>query len=243
MPNIQKLFTDISPTYDKANHWMSLGLDVRWRKRAIDDLSLGETAQNETAQNETPLVALDLCAGTLDLSLALLNRYPNAHIEALDFSLGMLKVGEQKLSQDQQAAIKLTCADALAMPFKDNQFDLVICAYGIRNIPNQTQALTEIHRVLKPGGTYGILEFFKPTRLFSKIFYHTMGRYGIPLIGGWISKNRDAYLYLNQSIHDYQSRASYEDMMRKNKITPYFHRDFMGGISSLILGRKEVPAP
>ena len=112
---------------------MSLGLDLRWRKRAIDDLIL-----KTGAQTDTPIVALDLCAGTLDLSIALLNRYPNAHIEALDFSLGMLKVGEQKLSQDQQAAIKLTCADALAMPFSDNHFDVVLCAYGIRNIPTTT---------------------------------------------------------------------------------------------------------
>lgn len=230
MPNIEQLFTEISPTYDKVNHWMSLGMDLRWRKKSIAMLPWPATAE---------IRVLDLCAGTLDFSLKLSERYPRAKIDAVDFSTEMLRRGEAKIPPVHASNFTLHCADALALPFSDQQFDLVLCAYGMRNIPDQAKALTEIKRVLKVGGYVGILEFFKPTNWFSKFFYTTYGNVILPKGGGWISKREAAYRYLMSSIAQYTTLADFTTFLKNYRFKITKSQDFMRGISSFILGIKQ----
>lgn len=228
--SIQSLFTEISPRYDKANRWLSMGQDLLWRKRAVARLPW---------DTKTPLQVLDLCAGTLDFGRLLKRRYPQATVHSLDFSLGMLRHGQGKIPVEDKAAFPLYCADAQTLPFTNACFDLVLCAYGMRNIPQQALALREVRRVLSPDGFLGILEFFNPSNLFSKIFYRTYSAYILPTVGGLIARHKTAYRYLHRSIGDYTNLKDYLSFLKTKNFKIIIYQNFIGGISSFILAKKQ----
>ena len=181
---------------------------------------------------------LDLCAGTLDYGLQLSAYYPHAEVHALDFSHAMLTHGLPKIPPRARDRHPLYCADACALPFRDGSFDLVICAYGMRNIPQPLHALAETRRVLKPGGYVSILEFFKPISFISKLFYQTYGRTLMPLVGGAISRNPAAYRYLMRSIATYFTVPEFKLLLETNGLKFIKNKEFIHGISTLIIGRK-----
>ena len=226
---IKKLFNDISPTYDKLNHLLSFNVDKRWRKKTVKTIK---------ASPDTPLVALDLCAGTLDLTLTFLESFPKAQICALDFSQNMLEVGKKKIPPQFQNQVSLHCADALKMPFPDDFFDLVFCGYGFRNLDDKQKGLFEINRVLKKGGEVLILDFFKPANIFSKLFHTTYGQFLLPLVGGVISGNRQAYQYLNDSVKGFLTTNELKELFKKQNIRSEDSIHYFMGISSLVVGVK-----
>ena len=190
--NVQQMFDTIAPTYDRANHLLSVGIDHSWWTR--------------TARLFRPIlqhpetVALDLCCGTGDMTMALLKHRPTTPettpILAVDFSHRMLSLGKKKFASHKILSIE---ADALHLPIADASVDLVTSAFGFRNLANYEDGLAEIHRVLRPGGHLGILECNQPEG-FTGAIYNIYFKTILPKLGGLISGDPDAYSYLNSSV-------------------------------------------
>lgn len=223
--NVKNLFTSISPTYDRLNHLLSFHIDKKWRKNTIQSI------QFPTSQS---IKALDLCAGTLDLSVQFLHDYPHSHVTSLDFSQNMLDYGSHKISAEDQSRIQLVCGDALKLPFEDQSFDVIFCGYGFRNLDDKWAGIQEMKRVLKPQGQILILDFFKPRRFITKCFHHTYGRFILPLVGAIIAKNKDAYTYLYESINQFYSLDQCKDSFKQAGYNHVTSTDFLLGISSLV---------
>jgi demethylmenaquinone methyltransferase/2-methoxy-6-polyprenyl-1,4-benzoquinol methylase len=195
---VREMFTQIAPSYDVLNHLLSLQLDRLWRARVARRLSA-------ILANPDALV-LDLCCGTGDLAFSLVKSGP-AHIVGADFAHTMLVRARAK-SQRVPSHSGLTApptmplfeADALRLPFADSSFDLVTTAFGFRNLANYEAGLREIQRVLKPGGTIAILEFTEPPDDFVGKVFRWYYRNVLPRIGGLISGDSSAYIYLPKSV-------------------------------------------
>jgi demethylmenaquinone methyltransferase/2-methoxy-6-polyprenyl-1,4-benzoquinol methylase len=190
--NVQQMFDTIAPTYDRANHVLSVGLD-RWM--------WNRAARTFRATLQRPhTVALDLCCGTGDLTLALLKHRTKGSeadpILAADFSHQMLSRGAEKFAPHNIIPIE---ADALHLPLAANSIDLITTGFGFRNLANYEEGLAEFHRVLRPGGQFGILECNQPEGLFGAI-YDLYFKKILPKVGGLISGNVRAYTYLPASV-------------------------------------------
>ena len=223
---VKNLFTDISPTYDRLNHFLSLNIDRWWRRNAIAAIKNGA--------NEN-FLALDLCAGTHDFGIECLKQFPQAQITALDFSPGMLASGTEKLKKlGLENKIKPVCGDALHMPFADKSFDVVFCGYGVRNFDNATQGLKEISRVLKADGQVIILEFFKPASFAAKLFHKTYANFIIPTVGRLISGHPEAYAYLRDSITGFVSVKEFSTILEKCGYQNISRHDFFMNVSTVV---------
>ncbi|MDP2599722.1 MAG: ubiquinone/menaquinone biosynthesis methyltransferase [Deltaproteobacteria bacterium] len=225
--SVKQLFSNISGTYDLLNRVLSFGTDQRWRKKGVSLLPHGKNIR-----------VLDLASGTLDLALQYAKR-GEGEIYCVDFALAMLLTGQRKTPPTLDSRIHLVCGDGLWLPFPDGYFDAAMCAWGMRNIPNTPAALKEVARVLKPGGSFLILEFFKPKRIVSKIFAKTYGRHVMPAIGRWISRDKGAYDYLHRSIQKFFTRTEYEKLLQAHGFEIITSRDLTGGVNSLILANTD----
>jgi demethylmenaquinone methyltransferase/2-methoxy-6-polyprenyl-1,4-benzoquinol methylase len=215
---VQQLFSSIAPKYDFLNHFMSLSIDRRWREKTLASLK-GRDWDS----------ILDLCSGTLDLTERLSQIFPSSHVVAVDFSLAMLEHGRHKLKGADLC--HCVCADGHTLPFPEDSFDAVVCAFGIRNLERRSQALGEIRRVLRKNGRLVVLEFFRPEKVFSKLFYQTYGKFVIPQIGGVISKNRQAYEYLQRSIGEFFSVEEYVEFLNQHGFKKITTTPLSGGIA------------
>jgi len=193
--NIQQMFSTIAPTYDRANHILSAGLDRTWWNRAARALRL------ILARPEA--LVLDLCCGTGDMTLALDHHRPTNTgptsvnpILALDFSHAMLALAGKKFANKNIVRIE---ADALHLPLPDCSVDLVTSAFGFRNLTSYSAGLAELHRVLRPGGEIAILECNQPSGLVGLLYSFYFHRI-LPIAGGLISGKRRAYAYLPDSV-------------------------------------------
>ena len=186
------MFDTIAPTYDRANHLLSFGIDQYWWRRAA--WSVRHVLRRPEA------VALDLCCGTGDMTLAL-NRYRphtpgTAPILAADFSHQMLCLGARKFTGHKIVAVE---ADALALPLAGNSVDLVTAAFGFRNLTDYAAGLREIFRVLRPGGEIAILECNQPEGMVGAVYSLYFQRV-LPVMGGLLSRAPRAYAYLPDSV-------------------------------------------
>ncbi len=184
---VREMFTQIAPRYDLLNHVLSLQLDRLWRARVARILS--------PILQRADAVVLDLCCGTGDLALALA-RAGSARVIGADFAHPMLVQANSKSG----GRIKFLEADALRLPFAEQSFDVVTAAFGFRNLANYEEGLREMRRVLKPGGTLGILEFTEPPAGVIGDLYRWYFRNVLPWIGGMLSGDRSAYTYLPKSV-------------------------------------------
>lgn len=203
---VQAMFDRIAGGYDRANRLMSLWTDVGWRRRAVAGLLPHDAAG-------APRV-LDLCAGTLDSSLEIHRQYPQADIVAGDFAVRMLEQGARKLRGAAAERIETRPMDAHRLPLPDADIDAIFCAFGIRNLSDLHQATLEQARVLRPGGRLVVLEFFRPTTMFTRTFHAVMGRSVLPIVGGLATGNLAAYTYLPRSISTFDTVARYGDRLR-----------------------------
>jgi demethylmenaquinone methyltransferase / 2-methoxy-6-polyprenyl-1,4-benzoquinol methylase len=190
--NVQQMFDSIAPRYDLLNHLLSAGLDRWWWGRAARTF--------RSILNRPDAVAMDLCCGTGDMTLALMHHRPKgvgeAPILALDFSHQMLTRGAEKFAGRNIIPIE---ADALHLPLASGSLDLITSAFGFRNLANYSEGLTELHRVLRPGGQIGILDCNQPEGLTGAL-YNLYFRKVLPRIGGIISGDSSAYRYLPASV-------------------------------------------
>ncbi len=205
--NVQQMFDTIAPTYDRANHLLSVGIDHSWWTRTA------HVFRPILQHPET--VALDLCCGTGDMTMALLKHRPNgpgtAPILAIDFSHQMLSLGQKKFAGQNIFPIE---ADALHLPLADASVDLVTSAFGFRNLANYEEGLAEILRVLGPGGQLGILECNQPEGLTGAI-YNVYFKSILPKLGGLITGNQCAYSYLNSSVYRFPRPPRMIELLRK----------------------------
>jgi demethylmenaquinone methyltransferase/2-methoxy-6-polyprenyl-1,4-benzoquinol methylase len=203
---IAGMFDDIAGRYDFLNHFLSAGIDTRWRKRAIR--SLGLTGSE---------CVLDLCSGTADLAIGAVRATPSAgRVVGVDFSSEMLRFGQLKLRAAHLAdRITLVRGDAMRIPLADGAVDAVTIGFGIRNVERLDVASAELYRVLKPGGRLAILEFAMPEVPVFRELYWWYATQVLPRIGRALSRNDFAYSYLPASIRTFATPAQLVKILRQ----------------------------
>ncbi|MDP6932045.1 MAG: bifunctional demethylmenaquinone methyltransferase/2-methoxy-6-polyprenyl-1,4-benzoquinol methylase UbiE [Myxococcota bacterium] len=200
-----RIFDRIAPTYDRVNRVLSVGRDVSWRKFVVRCLP-----------DREQLRVLDLATGTADLALTLAGDARVAHVRGMDLSEGMLAVGTEKIHARGLAnRVELERGDVADLPLDDGSHDVVTIAFGIRNVENFQRGLTEIHRVLVPGGTALVLEFSLPPNPLVRALYLPYFRHVLPRIGGWISGDPEAYRYLNRSVEAFPYGGAFCECLRE----------------------------
>ncbi len=224
-----KMFDEISPRYDLVNRILSWGQDVSWRKKMADYLP-----------NETGLVVLDLATGTADVLLALLKVRPEIEQGlGLDLSDKMLTVGRRKVDARGLAGrIILRNGDAQDIPNPDNTFSAVTIAFGIRNLPDPGKTLSEMYRVLKKGGRAIILEFSLPANPVIRFFHLRYLRYGVPIVGGMLSGNFQAYSYLNRTIEQFPYGKQFLGLMGQAGFEELRSQPLLLGAATIYYGKK-----
>lgn len=229
---VREMFSGIAGRYDLLNHVLSLNIDKRWRRkvRAL----LGEILENRDA------VVLDVACGTGDLSIEL-NRDAKARVVGTDFCRPMLTVAKEKTSATN-ARIPYVEADAMNLSFANDKFDALTIAFGLRNLPNFANGLSELYRVLKPGGRIVILEFSSPVlpgfrQLFNFYFANVL-----PRIGGAVSGSRGAYEYLPDSVSKFPNQKALVAMMEQTGFSDVQYQNLTGGIAAIHSGTKNAEA-
>ncbi len=197
------MFNAIAPRYDFLNHFLSYGFDYFWRRKAIKLL-----------QPFQPKRILDIGTGTADFSIAALRLHP-MEVIGVDIAEEMLKIGKEKIrKRNLNGVIKLDVGDAEQLKFESVSFDAVLVAFGVRNFENLEKGLSEIHRVLKLGGVAVILEFSRPRASPFKEIYSWYMRRIVPAIGGFISKHREAYEYLPETVWQFPDGEDFLAILR-----------------------------
>jgi demethylmenaquinone methyltransferase/2-methoxy-6-polyprenyl-1,4-benzoquinol methylase len=222
------MFSDISPTYDRLNHLLSMNRDIQWRKDSVRQM---------IRDGFKPKRVLDLCAGTGDFALAVKEQAPDAQVTLADFARPMLLLAKDKMKAP--AHFDFLESDALKLPFQDMVFDSVVCGFGTRNLDSLEAGLKEIARVLKPGGRAVILEFFKPTNPLLKLIYAFYISVVVPLLGGAVSKNREAYTYLPRSAKNFVSLREFEQLMEKIGFKEISSENRTLGIAVSVMGTRK----
>lgn len=223
------MFDSISRRYDLLNHLLSLGQDIRWRKKLTENLS-GYSGQ----------YVLDLATGTADVPLHLCkNSHKIQAVIGIDMARQMLRLGRTKVNdKNPKCAVYLFPADALQLPVKTDAFHAVTIAFGIRNLMDVKDAFDEMRRILKPGGRAIILEFSFPDRRFLQRLYLFYFRYILPLIGGIISGESHAYRYLNRTVETFPYGEAFCELMREAGFRDVRAFPLTGGIATLYRGDK-----
>jgi demethylmenaquinone methyltransferase / 2-methoxy-6-polyprenyl-1,4-benzoquinol methylase len=201
---VTKMFDGISTEYDTLNRKISLGIDVKWRRRVVDLLI-----------PKKPESILDIATGTGDLALAL-TATRASRIVGLDISAGMLSVGKDKVKMENfENTIEMVIGDSEALTYDDNSFDAVTVAFGVRNFENLELGLSELFRVLKPGGTLVVLETAVPTRFPFKQGYKFHTQVIIPLMGKLFTRDQAAYKYLSDSAAVFPHGKQFNNILEK----------------------------
>ncbi len=224
---VAEMFDNISAKYDFLNHFMSLGIDHLWRKRAINML-----------KDKKPKKIIDLATGTGDFALAALKLNPE-QIVGVDISKGMLEEGRKKIKKKgKENIISMVLGDSESLPFEDNEFDALTVGFGVRNYENLEKGLSDMLRVIKPGGTAVILEFSKPKKFPVKQFFGFYSKYIIPFLGKTISKDSSAYEYLPESVAAFPEGQDFLDILKKVGYKNTSARLVSGGIATIYTGVK-----
>lgn len=225
---IAEMFDRIAFRYDFLNHFLSGGIDVGWRKKAISQL-----------KELKPKLVLDVATGTGDVAI-MMQKYLNPDkIIGIDISNGMLEHGRKKIAKLLlNDKIELQQGDSETINFPDNTFDAITVAFGVRNFENLHKGLEEMLRVLKPGGKLVILEFSKPKQVAFKGLYNFYMNLVAPRIGRLISKDCDAYQYLNNSVKAFPEGNELLNILKQTGYTDTYLKTLSLGICTIYCGRK-----
>ncbi|HVA62130.1 MAG TPA: bifunctional demethylmenaquinone methyltransferase/2-methoxy-6-polyprenyl-1,4-benzoquinol methylase UbiE [Terriglobales bacterium] len=225
--HVRAMFDRIAPTYDRANHLLSLSVDRYWRWRTVRAL--------HSRLPSGPRPILDVCCGTGDLSLALAAGLPpGTAIIGADFSLAML----QRARAKSRSALQWIQADALRLPYSDASFAAITSAFGFRNLTDYRAGLAEFFRLLAPGGALAILEISRPSLPLLAQLYPFYFQRLLPLLGGWISGHPAAYRYLPDSVSRFPNPPQLADWMRQAGFESVRFSRFAGGLASLHLATR-----
>lgn len=225
---VHGIFSKIADRYDLFNALASLGIDRSWRTQLVRACEL-------TPQSRV----LDLASGTGDVAFALAEQGRPQEVVATDFVPEMLAVAEKKAERrPPQVPVSFSFADAQHLPFGDEEFDVVTVAFGVRNFPERGRNLSEVLRVLKPGGRYVILEFSRPPFAPWRALYHFYLRHAIPLIGGVLTGDRAGFVYLNDSIRQFPVQEALAAELETAGFSAVSWKNMSGGIVALHVGVK-----
>ena len=224
---VAEMFDNISARYDFLNHFLSLGIDKIWRRKAIKQL-----------RSIQPKKIIDIATGTGDFAIAALKLKPE-EVVGLDISAGMLAVGEQKMIKRKlNNIIKMQLGDSENIPYETNYFDALTVGFGVRNFENLELGLAEMLRVLKPGGKAIILEFSKPKAFPIKQVFRFYSNYIIPFFGKKLSKDVKAYTYLPESVAAFPEGKDFEAILLKIGYKDIHSTTVSGGIATIYTGLK-----
>ena len=227
---VARMFDEIAGKYDFLNRFLSAGIDVTWRKKML-----------KTLKPLQPKIMLDVATGTGEVAIMAEALLKPEKIIGIDISDGMLELGRDKLKTRRLTdVITLQNGDSEAINFPDNSFDAVTVAFGVRNFENLEKGLQEILRVLKPGGMLCVLEFSKPTLPGIEQLYNLYLGIVAPEIAKLVSKNKDAYKYLNNSVRAFPEVNAFTAIMNSTGYKETTCRKLSLGICSLYTGRKQA---
>lgn len=225
---VKEMFSTITRKYDFLNHLLSLRRDVAWRRFAVKKMRFFKTMK-----------LLDVACGTADLSIDAAKKHNGVSVTGIDFVFEMLLPGREKIERKGLTErIALMQADALSLPFRDNSFDVVAVAFGIRNIPDREGALREMLRVAIPGGTVMVLEMTFIQNRFFKLFYHIYLNHILPRLAKRFSSNPAAYHYLADSIMNFPQPDAFAAMMEEAGMTDVRKYPLTLGVTYLHVGTK-----
>lgn len=225
---VREMFDSIAPAYDFMNRAMTFGIDRLWRRRAV-----------RLMHNVSHRDILDIATGTGDLAILMATLLADSRITGVDLSEGMIEIGRRKVADKKlDKRISLRTADCLDLPFDDNTFDCITCAYGVRNFENLAAGYREMHRVLRPGGMAVIIELSTPPSPLVKPLYRLYTRYIIPTVGRLISNDTRAYSYLPESIAAVPQRDAMTAIMTDAGFTDCRHISLTFGTCTIYVATK-----
>lgn len=222
------MFDAIAPRYDFMNRFLSAGIDVSWRRKAI-----------KLFKNDQPKFILDVATGTGDMAITAAKMLKPDKIAGIDISEGMLEIGRKKIEKEGLGTkIELYSGDGETINFADNSFDGVMAAFGIRNFENLEKGLQEIFRVLKPGAQLVALEFSKPRIPGVKNLYNLYMGIIAPQMAKMFKQNKKAYQYLNESAKAFPDREGLVDILNKTGYSNTYYKSLSLGICCIYSARK-----
>lgn len=225
---VENMFNKIAFRYDFLNRFLSAGIDKGWRKKAIRQLI-----------SLQPKTILDVATGTGDFAITSYNILKPEKITGIDISDGMLDIGRKKVEKLKlEKRIELLNGDSEAIFYGDNSFDAVTVAFGVRNFEDLEKGLSEIYRVLKPGGKLIVLECSRPSLPIIKNLYSFYLNYVTPKVGKLISKNKDAYQYLNNSVQQFPEKKTFTHILNQLGYRHAFYKTLTLGICTIYCGEK-----
>lgn len=225
---VSKMFDAIAGRYDFMNRFLSAGIDVSWRKKAIKIL-----------KDDAPEHLLDVATGTADMAILAAQLLKTKKITGIDISQKMLEIGRQKVKKEGlEYTIELVSGDSETINFRDNSFDGVMVAFGVRNFEDLEKGLMEILRVLKPGARLIVLEFSKPAIGIVRSFYNLYMGVLAPKIAKWFNQNEKAYKYLNESAKAFPDRDAFINILKQTGYSDTSFKPLSLGICCIYVGRK-----
>jgi demethylmenaquinone methyltransferase/2-methoxy-6-polyprenyl-1,4-benzoquinol methylase len=225
---VAEMFDGISPKYDFLNRLLSGGIDIYWRKKALNMI-----------KSEKNQLVLDIATGTGDLAIEANKILQPEKIIGVDISEGMLNVGKEKIKKLKlEDKIELRTGDSEKLLFNDNTFDTVIVSFGVRNFENLLKGLTDMFRVTKSGGTCLVVEFSKPKMFPFKQFYWLYSTKLLPVIGKLVSKDASAYSYLPESVKAFPDGLEFARVFEQAGFSDIKIKTLTFGICSVYIGKK-----
>lgn len=231
---VGEMFDSIAHSYDLMNSLMTFGLCRYWRGKALK--MLGKEHPDAEA-------ILDVATGTGDVAYALLERFPKSRVTGIDLSEGMLAIANEKkkeLPAEKAGRLYFCCGDSLSLDFKDNSFDIVTVAYGVRNFEHLDQGIAEMTRVLKPGGMLCIVELSEPEGGLLRFGYRIYAHKLIPAVGKMVSGDGRAYTYLPESIAACPQRRDMARIMERAGLSNCRWKSLTFGVVTIYLGTKRI---
>jgi demethylmenaquinone methyltransferase / 2-methoxy-6-polyprenyl-1,4-benzoquinol methylase len=225
---VAEMFNRIAFRYDFLNRFLSGGIDVYWRKRAISELRAAKPAK-----------VLDVATGTGDVAILIAKILKPQKVIGIDISEGMLELGRKKIAKQMlNNRIELLQGDSETINFSNDSFDAITVAFGVRNFENLRQGLKEMLRVLKPGGRLVVLEFSRPSQPIFRAFYSFYMKYIASGIGKLVSKNREAYQYLNVSVKAFPEGKEFVNILNETGYSGTYFKTLSLGICTIYCGKK-----
>lgn len=227
---VAEMFNRIAGKYDVLNRFLSARTDIGWRKKAI-----------RRFKKDNPKHILDVATGTADMAIMACRMLNPEQVTGIDISEGMLDLGRKKVEKEGLSSkIHLHTGDSETIKFAENTFDAVMVAFGVRNFENLEKGLSEMLRVLKPGGQLVVLEFSKPRGRAVKSFYNLYMGLVAPQVARWFRQNKEAYQYLNESANAFPDRQLFTDILKKVGYTATDCTPLSLGICCIYSGRKPL---
>lgn len=222
------MFDALADRYDLMNRMLSCGIDVKWRKKAIEQL-----------KTDQPQQVLDVATGTADMAIIAWQQLRPEKVIGIDISEQMLEIGRKKVEKERLTHfIQLQTGDSETINFTDDSFDAVMVAFGVRNFEHLENGLSEMLRVLRPGGKLVVLEFSRPRTIIFRSLYNLYMSIVAPEVARWFSQNKKAYQYLNQSAKLFPDRQKFVDILNRTGYSDTSFKSLSAGICCIYVGKK-----